>query len=603
MTRALVAAVSLAVLAGGAEAQVLSRDWKQAKTASLTVVGDAKAEDLQRIALNLGRFRDALSGLLPAVRLDDATPMTVMVFRDDGAMQPFKPRSRGRTLSYIDAQFLPVADANYVVMAAVDAAPSNTATQVASGAPLATLRFGHQNVYRGYALHVLRQNYRRLPTWLAAGLVDFFGSFEVRVSDGRTVVGTAQRRHHVTLGRITALPLADLVPDDSAVRHLRDVNDARRYAASAWGLTHYLLVGQGGALRPALHAYLQAMETGESSAAAFARVFGTDVAPLEKAVADHLKLVKLPALVLASSSATPPAVTPMSEADALALRADLLVRQSLYADAEPWIDKALAIDPAHVGARLARGRSRLEQGDAAGALVLLAESGLAGDTRFEPVLLRADALRDAGRYPEAVAAYRIAVALRPTAPFAHYGMSLAMTGAGDPEAAAAFSRCLTLRSGADWFKARQRQALRLGLDGYVASDAINWVRANGWSEDEDASYVMLAKAFTELRQKKSADATATLTEIASHHQPGDWVLHVVAFLRGEIGDDVLLSRAKDDGQRTEAHAYAGIKANIDGDATRARTHLTWVQTSGRKEYIEYGYALGELQRMARAATP
>ena len=48
--------------------------------------------------------------------------------------------------------------------------------------------------------------------------------------------------------------------------------------------------------------------------------------------------------------------------------------------------------------------------------------------------------------------------------------------------------------------------MRLGLEGYVASDAINWVRRNGWPDDEGASYVMLAKAFTELRQKKAADA-------------------------------------------------------------------------------------------------
>lgn len=598
----LAAAVWAAVLASGAEAQVLSRDWKQAKTAHLTVVGDAKADDLQRIGLEIERFRDALSTLLPSARFDDTTPVVVVVFRDDAAMQPFKPRNRDRTLSIVDAQFVAAADADYALMTARNTVLLGAPRTISANTP-STFRIGYQGVYRGYAVKIIRQTYRRLPMWLDEGLVDFAASFETRDSDGRTVVGAALRGHLATLSRVSPLPLTQLVADDAAIRQVRNRDERVRFYATAWGLTHYLLVGQGGTLRPALHAYIRAIEEGASSSAAFTQVFGTDLAPLEKAVRDHLRSLKLPAMILASSSATPPPVAAMTEADALALRADILVRQRLYADAEPWIDKALALDAGHVGARLARVRGRLGQGDTAGALSLLAEPGLAGDARFEPVLLRAEALRDAGRYPDAVAAYRTAVALRPTAAHAHYGMSLAMAGAGDPAAAAAFSRCLNLRSGADWFPVRQRQALRLGLDTYIASDAINWARATGWAEDEVTSYLMLAKAFTELRQKKQADAAATLAEIASHHQPGDWVLNVVAFLRGEIGGDALVSRAKDDGQRTEAHAYAGIKAHIDGDAARARTHLTWVQTSGRQEYYEYGYALGELRRLEAVTTP
>jgi lipoprotein NlpI len=115
---------------------------------------------------------------------------------------------------------------------------------------------------------------------------------------------------------------------------------------------------------------------------------------------------------------------------------------------------------------------------------------------------------------------------------------------------------------------------------------------------------MLIKAFTERRQKKDADAEATLTEIAAHHKTGDWMLTLVAFWRGEIAADALVARAGDDGQRTEAHAYAGIKASIDGDRETARCHLEWVKTSGRREYFEHGYALGELRRLAKAgATP
>ena len=51
----------------------------------------------------------------------------------------------------------------------------------------------------------------------------------------------------------------------------------------------------------------------------------------------------------------------------------------------------------------------------------------------------------------------------------------------------------------------------------------------------------------------------------------------------------------------EAHAYIGIKANIDGDRETALKHLQWVKDKGRHDYTEYGLALGELDRIARSA--
>ena len=258
----------------------------------------------------------------------------------------------------------------------------------------------------------------------------------------------------------------------------------------------------------------------------------------------------------------------MLEADALALQADLMARNDAPEDAEPKLARALSIDPGHLGAQIARVRQRLAQEQVREALDLLGQGALAGSERLDVQLMRAEALREAERFAESVAVYRQLVTLRPSSPFVHYGMSLSLMGAGDPEAIAAFTRCLSLRQSGSWFRSRQRNALRLGLDGYVASDAINWVRRNGWPDDEGASYVMLAKAFTELRQKKAADAAATLTEIAAHHKPGDWMLTLVAFFRGELTGDALVARAGDDGQRTEAHAYAGIKAHIEGDDGR-----------------------------------
>jgi tetratricopeptide (TPR) repeat protein len=611
-TTALAVSVSLSLafglaLGAGAAAQPapVSRDWKTLRTPHLTVVGDASAGDLQRLGRDIERFRDAIASALPAVRFDEAIPTILVVFRDDAAMRPFKPRVRGKVADFADAYYLGAPDVQYVVLAATNSLPGGlpvlsptTLSNLAAGTRLPS-RVGYQAAYRGYVDDVVRRSLRRSPEWLVAGLREFYGSFDVRDSDRRTVVGGPVQQHVLALQHVSPVPLAELTADDTAAL-ARDADSIRRTMATAWGLTHYLLVGKGGAMRPALAAFIDAVERGTPPAAAFHQVFGDDLAPLEKEVRDHLKLKKLPALVLASSAAPPPAAVPMLDADALALQADLMARIDAPEDAEPMLARALSVDPGHVGAQVARVRQRLAQEKVPEALDLLGQGALAASERVDVQLLRAHALREAERFAESVAVYRQLAAAQPSSPSVHYGMSLSLMGAGDPEAVAAFTRCLSLRQGGSWFRSRQRDALRLGLDAYVASDAINWVRRNGWPANEDASYLMLAKAFTELRQKKAADAAATLTEIAAHHEPGDWMSTLVAFFRGELSGDALVAKAGDDGRRTEAHAYAGIKAHIEGDRTTAQRHLAWVRTSGRRDFIEYGHALGELRRLARA---
>ena len=150
--------------------------------------------------------------------------------------------------------------------------------------------------------------------------------------------------------------------------------------------------------------------------------------------------------------------------------------------------------------------------------------------------------------------------------------------------------------------ARELDALRIGVDTYVVSDAYNYVRLQGWQTDA-SSYAMIAAAFTQRRLKKLDDAAATLREIASHRKPDDWVMAIVGFLEGKLTGDALIAKAKGDGQLTEARAYVGIAASIDGDVATATRHLEWVKTSGRKDYHRYGLAIGELKRLAERAQP
>ena len=241
---------SLAVAAGAvAQPALVSSDWKTLQTPHLTVVGDASAGDLQRLGRDVERFLDAIATAVPAIRFDESIPTVLVVFRDDAAMRLFKPRVRGKTADFVDAYYYAAPDVRYIVLTATNSMPgglpalSPTAlSNMAYGTRLPS-RVGYQSAYRGYADDVVRRSLRRSPDWLVTGLREFFQSFDVRESDRRTVVGGPAMHNVLTLKYVSPVPLAELTADDTAAL-TRDADTARRTRATAWGLTHYLLVGR-----------------------------------------------------------------------------------------------------------------------------------------------------------------------------------------------------------------------------------------------------------------------------------------------------------------------------------------------------------------------
>ena len=114
---ALLASVaSLLAQSPGAAVQKLSRDWRRLSAPGLTVLGNTRASDLRKTAEEIGRFRLALRSLLPALRTNPPAPVVAVVFRDDDAMTPFKPRDRGKPIDNVAAYFAPLPDVNYIVM-------------------------------------------------------------------------------------------------------------------------------------------------------------------------------------------------------------------------------------------------------------------------------------------------------------------------------------------------------------------------------------------------------------------------------------------------------------------------------------------------------
>jgi tetratricopeptide (TPR) repeat protein len=509
----------------------------------------------------------------------------VVVFRDDAALTPFKPRARGKPNDDVAGYFTSLPHANYIVLA-----------------PSGYRPFTYQLIFHEYTHYIIARNFKRLPFWLNEGLSEFYSTFAGSDRDARTIVGRPIDWHLATLLQRGVMPHARFVQPQIPEELLRDQQGMARLYAQSWALTHFLLVGGDEARRQQLGKYLAALERGTPNDKAFEEIFGPDLGVLDRQLEKHVSDFRMKAVQL--QLAPMPLqlqATPLREVEAEYVQGDLLVNTGASELADRYLSNALKLDAAHAPARLARAALHLQGERYAEALDLASAEDLNAASEARGPFVRAEALRALERHTDATAAYKTVLALRPDAAYAEYGLSLSQQASSDPGAAASFERCMALSPEPGWYLRRQRDAMRMALDDFIVSDTRKYLDSAGWPADGGA-YVMLPAVIALLRAGASDEALQAIGEIEAHVQPDSWQAALVSFFRGQLSADALVARAKrDEGLLTEAHAYAGILANIAGDRPAALTHLGWVEKHGRKDFIEYGFALGERRRIQRRA--
>jgi len=561
----------------------LSREWKRLATPSLTVVGNAREDDLRRAGLEMERFRRAVGSFSSSLRLDSPVPTMVVVFRDDSAFTPFKPRARGKVIHAVAGYFTTLPHVNYIAMA-----------------PSGWHEFTMRVIFHEYTHYLVNRNFKRMPGWLNEGLADFYSTFAGSDKDGRTIVGRPIDYYVARLSTHPLMPLAKFLSPAGMADLGRDPQGMLHYYAQSWALTHYLLVGNQGTRRRQLSQFVNAVGSGAPMDKAFGDVFGPDLTPIDRELRAYISQFQLPAIQLKNEFMTLDLeATRLPEVEALQVQADLLVTMGAYDLAEKHLAKALALDPTYAPARLTRAMQRLAEDRHDDALDIASAPDLEASSDFRAHFVRAEALRADEQYESAITAYSHAITLRAEAADAYYGLSMAQLASGDRGAAASFATCVTISPGPRWYRARQLDAMRLGIDQFIVSDSLAAVRQMG-AEGGDATYVLLPAAIAHLRAGAKDDALEVLANIERQVEAGSWQASLVALMRGTMAPEALVAKAKkDDGLLTEAHAYSGILASIGGRRDEALRHLEWVKANGRRDFIEYGFALGELRRLGR----
>ena len=563
------------------KATTLSSSWRQIVTPDLIVLGNAREGQLRRILADLNAFRAAMSAMFPGIRTTSPVPTRVVVFRDFDAFARFRPRdSRGKPVQNVGGYFTEEPEASFIVSAAGPA-------------------IDYRIMFHEYAHYLIHRNARSfVPVWLDEGLAEFYSAF-VPDYKGQSLIGRPIAERVQALRQKTFMPLKYVVSPREMDKMWRAGDRIFMFYAEAWALVHYLIVER----KTSFGAYLQATSTAPSQDAAFRAAFGVDVDGMERELRTYASRMAFPALMIERAADASPKIdsTPMQESDVRQLEGSLLLHMGATDEAEQALQAALALNPAHMDARVSLAALRLDQDRPDEAIASLLQVAQAAPEHLAAQYYLGMALEQSWRHTEAIAAFDRALKLNAAHTYSWAGLSASALALNrDIQANAALQQVRQLDSNPSFDLAHARMALRLGRNEAAAAAARSYIGRVGWGS-EPAQYASFIAAIASWRAGQADDAEAILSEARDAIPVKSWTYSVLQFLQGRLEPEPFLATAKDIGQKTEAHTYLAFKSDLAGRHEEALTHFRWVVEQGARTYAEYALARNEIARMQHAA--
>lgn len=317
--------------------------WTKVRTKNFTLVGNASEKDIRQVATRLEQFRDVFSRLFTSARLNSYIPTTVVVFKNFDSYKPFRP---GDVAGY----FQPGEDVNYITL---------------------TAERGVENPYRiifHEFVHLLVGNNMTTepPSWFNEGLAEYYSTFEMREGDKQVVLGLPISNHVLNLREQKLIPLQTLFAVDHSSPYYNERDKRGVFYSQSWALVHYFLMGETEARQQQFGRYLDLLSKGISAEESFKQVFASETQAIEKELKKYIGQSSYRARTVTFQQRlefdSEMQATPMSEAEAQAYLGDLLLHAHQLDRVEPYLQKAVSLDPNLPMAYTSLGLLRVRQG-------------------------------------------------------------------------------------------------------------------------------------------------------------------------------------------------------------------------------------------------
>ena len=335
-------AVTVCVIALISHNTVIAADtWVSVRTKNFLLVGNADVKNIKQVGLKLEQFREVFTYLFPSMKFNTPVPTTVVVFKNDSAYGPFKPKANAA------GHFQPGPDVNYIA--------------------LSTETRGEQDpysiIFHEYTHLLIENTFENAPVWFNEGLAEYYSTFRI-MDDQNVVVGSPLSGHVHLLREKKMLPLRTLFEVDYKSPHYNEKNKQSIFYAQSWALMHYLVIGRDGKGAP-LGKFIELLGTGMATDQAFQAAFGIPVEQMEQELRNYIKNDRYniskghfaKKLELDTSTVT----VSLTEAEANAYLGDMLAH-SMRPEAHTYLQKALKLNPDLAMAHAALGMAYFREG-------------------------------------------------------------------------------------------------------------------------------------------------------------------------------------------------------------------------------------------------
>ncbi len=310
-------------------------DWINVRSKNFFLIGNAGEKEMRQVATKLEQFRETFRLIFGRAKFNTSVQTNVVVFKNDSSYNPFRPKlANGKPDEGIAGYFQPGDDLNYITIT-LDSRYEDP----------------YSTIFHEYVHFMVDTNFGRsdVPPWFNEGLAEYYQTFKIE-KDQKVMLGDIQSGHLAILQQNQLIPLKTFFEIDNYSLHQNGNHSRSIFYAQAWALIHYLIQGKSStANTDAMNKFLGLVTNGIDAEKAFQQAFQMDYAAMETVLRKYVEQRKFQVSMLTFKNKlvfdTEMTVLTLSEAESNAYLGDLLYHSHEYDNAEPYLQKALELDP------------------------------------------------------------------------------------------------------------------------------------------------------------------------------------------------------------------------------------------------------------------
>jgi TonB family protein len=252
------------------------QEWVEVRSPNFIVVSNAGEKQARKAAVQFEQIRAVFRQTITIASTHPSPTITVLAVKDEGSMRDLLPeywvKGHAHPAGLFAAQFN-----QFYAAVQLDAQTGN----VVPG------RSPYEAFYHEYYHTISLPYVPNLPLWLAEGLAEFFG--HTNIEEKSVTMGDDDPLLLAELRNTSLIALNTLFQVDRTSPYYNENNKTSIFYAESWALTHYFMLGDRGAHKSMLLAYLQALASGKTVDEAASLAFGD----LKKLQSDLQKYIHL----------------------------------------------------------------------------------------------------------------------------------------------------------------------------------------------------------------------------------------------------------------------------------------------------------------------